>query len=288
MMLKIIDFGRGPVPWLSNSLLPDSAKEVLHFSPANGLPVGSYRQFLETLTQRFSVTGMDGRGAWPEFMPPQSTWTWQDHADDLIAGIEFQHQKPVIGVGHSIGGTVTLLAAVKRPELFSRLVIIDAASVPSKLLGRIYPLIPQWLSFRLFKFIRGSHQRQRVWDSPIDFYENYRNHPTYRNFTEQSMRNYSEFGLRKREDGKFELCFHPSWESYNFRRVHYLWDALSKVTLPTLVLRAEHTYMYSQSQFDKRNEQLGANVVTQTIPQSSHLVPLERPTKLSEQILKWL
>lgn len=46
-------------------------------------------------------------------------------ADELIEDIEKKQNLPVIGVGHSTGGVVTLLAAVKRLDLFSKIILID-------------------------------------------------------------------------------------------------------------------------------------------------------------------
>ena len=48
----------------------------------------------------------------------------QGYADDLIAICDELALGPVVVVGHSIGGTIALLAAKKRPDLFERLVMV--------------------------------------------------------------------------------------------------------------------------------------------------------------------
>ena len=287
-MLTNIDFGQGPVPWLQLPAQQNDKLETIHLSPANGIPVASYLSLLENLTPFYACTGMDSRGAWPKQPLPSNSFTWLSHADDLIAAIEMQHDKPVIGMGHSMGGTITVLAANKRPDLFSKLIIIDPASLPLAALRPIYKRLPQWLSFKLFAFIRSTHNRQRLWSSPAAFIDNYRHHPTYRQFTEQALQDYAEYGLLARADGQFELLHHPHWESFNFRRVLDLWQALSQTTHPTLLLRAEHSYLYSQKQFDRRNRSLAGNITRQTIAGTNHLLSHEAPRQLSEQLLKWL
>jgi len=288
-MQSFINFGHGQVPWFE-AFCEDKShlKYNIHLSPANGIPVASYQSLITAFSPQYKFTGMDCRGAWPAQAPPPKNFNWNDHANDLISAIESQFNKPVIGMGHSLGGTITLLAAKKRPDLFSKLIIIDAASLPNMLMSRVYGTIPKWLSFKLFKFIKRTHERQRIWDSREVFYDNYKKHSTYRLFTEKAFQDYVKFGLRKRSDGKFELTFNPEWESHNFRKVHYLWNALEGIKHPTLLLRAEHTYMYSQKLFDDRNSKIGANISAQTVPATNHLVTHESPDILSSQILKWL
>ena len=288
-MHSFIDFGYGQVPWFElSSQKASSTADDIHLSPANGLPVASYQSLASYFEPQYRFTGMDCRGAWPDRPAPPKNFSWHDHADDLIASIESQYNKPVIGMGHSLGGTVTLLAAKKRPELFSKLIIIDAASLPYEVLSKFYQLMPRWLSFKLFKFIKRTYERQRIWSSREAFYANYKNHSTYRLFTEQALKDYASYGLVERPDGQFELIFNPEWESHNFRKVHYLWNALKGITQPTLLLRAEHTYLYSQKLFDNHNKKLNKNITAQTIPSANHLVTHESPEVLSKQILSWL
>lgn len=288
-MQSYIDFGLGAVPWLEiNGTEAATTKQTIHFSPANGLPVASYASFIECFPASYQFSGMDCRGAWPGQPRPKPRFNWQNHANDLIAAIESQYDRPVIGMGHSLGGTITAIAATKRPDLFSSLIIIDPASLPSKFASYVTDLMPQWLAFRLLPFIRRTHERQRLWPSRQAFIDNYREHPTYRSFNSRALQDYAQTGLQKREDGQFELVFNPAWESFNFRRVYYLWTALRKVQPPTLFLRAENTYMYSQQRFEALNARMGKNIQGATIAGSNHLVTHENPVPLSMQIVSWI
>ncbi len=54
------------------------------------------------------------------------TLTWHYLVEQVIADIERQFpEQQVIGLGHSFGSLLTLMAAYKRPDLFSQLVIMD-------------------------------------------------------------------------------------------------------------------------------------------------------------------
>ncbi len=48
----------------------------------------------------------------------------QGHADDLIEILDAMHTGPVVAVGHSVSSVIAGLAAIKRPDLFAKLVMI--------------------------------------------------------------------------------------------------------------------------------------------------------------------
>ncbi len=286
-MLSEIDFGAGAAPWYQQpSTDPDAP--IIHFSAANGFPVASYKQFFNAFDNQLSFTGMDCRGAWPSRKPPQGNFSPLDFAQDLISAIETQHTQPIIGMGHSHGGLVTLIAAHLRPELFSKLVIIEAPSAPDNLFGRVFPYVPKWLLLKTVPFIRGSHNRRRIFNSRQEFYNRYHGHPTFKRFTDPALRDYAEHGLREREDGLFELRFLPEWESHIFCTVPIMAPYLRKVTQPTLAIRAEHSYLYTAKQFAHYGKTSGKNVSTITMPDAHHLVPHEDPEGIAKLIQNWL
>jgi len=285
-MLSEIDFGAGTAPWYQRSSTI-AGTPLAHFSPANGFPVASYEQFFQTFGQKLSFTGMDSRGAWPAKKPPNN-FSNEDFAEDLITAIESQHAHPVIGMGHSHGGLITMVAANQRPELFSKLVIIEPASAPDNVFGRLCKHVPKWLLLRLIPFIRGSHERRKIWPSRQVFYDHYHGHPTFKYFSDAALHDYAKHGLRKRDDGQFELIFQPEWESHIFCRVGTMWPYLAKVTHPTLVIRAEHSSLYTAAQFATYNAKLGHNVTALTLKDAHHLVTHEDPIGASRAIQEWL
>lgn len=68
-----------------------------------------------------------GGHADPEAFSPNKYNTLQPYAEDLIAICEAYKVKDAILVGHSVSGMISLLAALKRPEFFSKLVMIGAS-----------------------------------------------------------------------------------------------------------------------------------------------------------------
>ena len=261
---------------------------VIQFSSANGIPVESYESFFEHLPPQYSISCLDSRGTWPERRAPKPGFSWCDHASDLIKTIEQTQTQPVIGIGHSMGGIVNLEAARRRPDLFSKLIIIDPASTPTAWMATLFKLMPYSVALRFAPFIARTAKRQHIWESPQTFIDNYQGHPTYRPFTTKALKDYAEYGLQLRPDNQYELRYLREWEAHNFRKVDYFWKFLKRVDLPVLVMRAEKTYITSAEKFSEETAKLKDYVTALTINGAHHLVTHEQPRELGKTIGDWL
>ena len=126
---SVINLSAGQAPW-TQYIHPNAATETIHMSAANGFTVESYLEFLQPFTDQFSVTGMDCRGTWKNHQVPLNDVKMSHFADDLIEAIKLKHNKPIIAFGHSLGGFVTLLAAIKEPQLFSKNKVVPSMTTP--------------------------------------------------------------------------------------------------------------------------------------------------------------
>ncbi len=286
MQINMLELPMGRVPYFELGNRTDS--ESVHFTGANGFPAGSYLEFLAGLSEDYFVSAADCRGAWEDPIKPSKQFGFSQLADDLIQVIESQYHQPIIGMGHSFGAHVSLIAAIKRPELFSRLVLLDPASLPNSWLDIVYRRLPQPMVDKLVPMIKQTRQRKRVWASKEEFIEKYREHRTFQHFTESSLRNYAEYGLAKKSTGDFHLVFDPDWESHIFGQVHFVWKNLKKVTLPTLFIRAQHSYLYSSEDFQRLNSELSGQVAGIELSDAYHMFPLEKPEASLDIIRTWL
>ncbi len=277
------EFGRGPARW---HCLESSGPE-LHFAHANGLPFPTYKAFLNLFAGSFHVCGMDNRGAWPEQADPRPDYNWYEHADDLIAFFEYRYRQPVIAVGHSIGGSVSLFAAMQRPDLFKALVLIDAATSPNRFSDWMMRLTPKFLSRRI-PIIRKTRQRRRHWDNHQQFIDHHKTRRAYRDFTEEAFRDYAEGGLEDSKDGRLQLVFNPAWEAFNFQTTPYIWSALSKITVPTLLLSAEHTYLHDHAVLLHHAKRFAPTVDYEILQGLSHLAPQQDPETVASRVTGWL
>jgi len=262
--------------------------EVIHFAGANGFPIATYQEFFDSFAKQYKITGMDCRATWLPKTDPPNNFSIDDFADDLINAIETQHKQPVIGLGHSHGGLMTLVAAAKRPELFSKLVIIEPAAFPNPWMAPVAAFAPKWLMYRLVPFIKGSLERQTIWSSPDAFYQRYHGHPTFKRFTDRSLRDYAEHGLRKLDDGTYELIFNPAWEAHIFCTLKVFWNYLEKQQTPTLILRAEHSNLNTKQSFIRNKKRINQLTTLDELQDSYHLFTHEKPQQTQQKICDWL
>ena len=92
-------------------------RPVLHFSHANGFPAPTYRSMLGLLEASFRISSIAALGMDPRHPPTEG---WPHLTRQVIEHIERTHPHAVVGVGHSLGGYLTCMAAAAaRPALLS-------------------------------------------------------------------------------------------------------------------------------------------------------------------------
>lgn len=100
--------------------------KTLVFSHANSFPAGCYeRLFAHWRAAGWRVEALDRFGHDPRF---PVTGDWRRLRDQLLHFIEHDVRPdgPVALVGHSLGGMLSLMAACRRPEAVSALVMLDS------------------------------------------------------------------------------------------------------------------------------------------------------------------
>lgn len=181
--------------------------QAIFFSHSNGFPAETYNCFFEAM-QPYPV----------DFVPvlgehtPEPLRNWRSLTRELIAAIESRHSAPVIGIGHSLGAVLTLWAAVERPGLFSRIILMDPplfAPYKRGLLRGIYLLgLAPWLN----PVARKARNRRQHFPSREAAEAYWRPKALFRNFQEACFLDYVKHGLRESETG-FTLRF-PAQREY--------------------------------------------------------------------------
>lgn len=266
-------------------------EQTLHFSAANGFPLGAYRHFLAPFYDQYTVIGLENRGAW-RADPPHRAFGWTDHANDIITMLEQRRQKGkdskgIIAIGHSIGGTVSALAAHKRPDLFRAVIMIDPASPPGRYFWRLPKQIIQAM-MRRHRLVTGTSKRRFQWPSRHEFISTIKEKAVYRDFSTIALQEYAEAGLIKDDNGGFELRYDRAWEAHNFLTTHAPWPALRKSQTPTLLLRAEKSYMHKPEDFEFHSKRLPACVDTAVIRGAGHMAIQEDTDQVTQICKDWL
>ena len=81
----------------------------------------SFERVVDELVPDHSVVTYDRRG-WAQSRDATPAASLDDHASDLLSAIG---ERPATVVGHSYGGAVALLAAVRRPDLVAALGLFE-------------------------------------------------------------------------------------------------------------------------------------------------------------------
>ena len=259
---------------------------VVHLAHANGFPPGTYRPLAETLIYCYHVIGLPSRPLWADSRP-ESAPDWHPLADDLIQGLDGLGLQGIVGVGHSMGGVLTLWAAVRRPDLFRVVVLIDPVILPPVWLWVVRLL--HWLGCRRrLPLVRGALRRRRTWPSRRACYEHYSGKPLFAAWPDASLWAYVEAGTRERADGQVELVYPPEWEAHIFATAPTdIWRAVPKLRVPALVIRGECSATF-RPESQTRMERLLPQARFVVMPGAGHLLPMERPAETGAVVRDFL
>jgi pimeloyl-ACP methyl ester carboxylesterase len=270
----------------------------LHFLHANGYPPDCYKPLFELLNTQYHVFGMKLRPLW-DGSKIEEIHDWHPFSDDLLrflASTSFPEmmspsvEKPVIGVGHSIGGIVTLRAALRDPGKFRALIMLDPVLfVPSFLV--IWNLVRALgLGNKVHPKITGALKRRRTFDNLNMVFRGYRSREVFKYMSDESLRAYISGIAKPKADGSFELAYSPEWESHIYLTGLWdfdLWRELPKLKIPTLIIRGAETDTFLEKAADlvkKKNPK----IQVKTLEKSTHILPLEHPQKVFDLMQAFL
>lgn len=257
----------------------------LHFLHANGYPPECYQPLFAHLQNRHRVFGMKLRPLW-EGQNKDDFQDWHPYSDDLLRFLSDRGADPVIGVGHSIGGIVTLRAALRDPDKFRALILLDPVFfVPPFLVGwnfiraiglgeKTHPLIP------------AARKRRREFDNLDVLFRSYRSKPIFRYLNDDSLKAYIAGITKPKADGGYELAYTPEWETHIYLtglRDFDLWRGLPNLDVPTLIIRGAETDTFLPNA-ERLVKKKNPHIRVHTMQNATHILPLEYPREVAELI----
>jgi pimeloyl-ACP methyl ester carboxylesterase len=266
----------------------DPARPVdVVFAHANGFNASTYRTILTPLAESLRILAIDQRGHGSTRLPtdPDRLKSWRLYRDDLLALLATLEGPAPVLAGHSMGGTVSLLAAGKQPGVARGLCLFDPVIMPRTV--ALYARMP-WTSGSVWKktpLAQGAAKRRAVFDSKASVFDAYKGRGAFKTWPDASLSDYIDGGFVQREDGKVELACAPAWEAANFAaQGHDPWTALGRIKVPIRIYRAEQgsTCRIGPAEpFELRYP----NAKVTTVEGSSHFLPMERPNLIREALL---
>jgi pimeloyl-ACP methyl ester carboxylesterase len=265
---------------------------VIHLAHANGFPPATYEPLTAALIGNHHVIGLPARPLWPSLpgIPtPDSVPTWHPLAGDLIAALDDLGLSDIVGVGHSLGGVLTMWAAIQRPDLFRAVVLIDPVILPPSRLRALRLLRLVRLQHRL-PIAQAAMRRRRTWPTRQACYDHLVGKPFFARWPAASLEAYVKAGTRETIDPHdgVELVYPPEWEAHIFATTPTgIWRDIPRLRTPVLAMRGEHSPTFPAESL-ARLARLLPHACTLTIPDSDHMVPVERPAETAASILDFI
>ncbi len=262
----------------------DGPLALLHH--ANGFCAGLWGLVAEALRPHYRVIAMDARGHGDSSRPEGvEAYDWSLLVDDLIAVAESLlaesgKQRIALGLGHSFGGTLTLSAAARRPDLYEHLVLVDPVLLPPR------DGVPVEMRGRGSELAEPARRRRQVWVARDEARSFFAGRELFENWAPRALDLYVAEGLRVRDDGQVELKCPGAVEAAIFDQNHSL-DLFSEIE----VVRAPARLLWAKrGNFPlSLYEGLVARLAEASIEEvdAGHLMPMEQPERVADAVLRF-
>jgi pimeloyl-ACP methyl ester carboxylesterase len=259
---------------------------VLHLAPANGFPPGTYRLLAEALADAYHVVALPARPLWSGNHRPAGA-SWRPLADDLVQGLRALELEGIVGVGHSLGGVLTLWASISDRELFRAIVLVDPVILPPHWLWWLRLLRRMGLAQRQ-PLVRRALQRQHTWLNRQACFEHFRAKPVFRRWSDEALWDYVNSGTVLEDGGVACLRYPREWEAHIFATAPVnIWRDVPRLRTPVLLLRGEDSNTFRPEAQARLARQLPQARVA-TMAGAGHLLPIEKPAETAAAIKSFL
>jgi pimeloyl-ACP methyl ester carboxylesterase len=257
-------------------------KPVIHFAHANGVPSKVYQKLFDGLKDEYDIIYVPLLG--PDKRYPIDNH-WNSLTNQVIDSIVRQAKgRPVIGLGHSLGSVLTFQAALKRPELFTQVIMLD----PPLIMGKESLVLHFAKLFKLKALDKMSpaglsKRRRDHWESRAQAAELLRPKGFYRDFDADCFQAYIDYALTEdKARGGVELTISKQDEVEIFQTNPSLWWLpQSKPKLPVHLVVAEKGPFLARKFPQQVQKKFG---IPFEVFKGGHMFPLEHPVEVAELI----
>jgi pimeloyl-ACP methyl ester carboxylesterase len=252
-------------------------RELIHFAHGNGFPSLCYKQLLDRLAVRFDCCYVDRIGHNPLYPMADN---WDNLVAQVIASVRNQANQPVIALGHSLGGVLSLLAAIEEPNLFKAVIMLDSPLIGpfksnmvrlAKALGVIDRITP---AFR-------TKGRREYWQNREQLVHYLRTRELFKTFTDECLNDYITYGLEHKPDGYY-LRFDRHIEYQIYRTIpHTIPKLKGKLIIPTRLIYGDKSTVVDR--MDRRYMRTHFDIKSYKV-KGTHLFPMENPHAVADQV----
>ena len=178
--------------------MPTPAKPLIIFSHGNSFPASTYGALLRGLEARgFQIKAIEKFGHDPAY---PVTSNWPHLVQQLADFTELQAanlRAPIVLVGHSLGGFLSLMCAAKHPGLAAgalRGVVLLDSPIISGWRARVLALAKTTGLFGPLGPGAVSKKRKRVWASKEDVFLHFRSKKAFARWDDETLHHYASHG----------------------------------------------------------------------------------------------
>jgi len=233
---------------------------------------------LSSLSSSFRISFIDAIGTDPRYPPTEG---WPHLVEQLIAVLETK-KEPVLGVGHSLGGYLNYLAAVRRPELFRAIVLLDAPIIgpfrgsmlgATKRLGIVDRITPAG----------ATRDRRSTWETREEARAHFRTRRLFRDFTDEALDDYVRHGLVE-EGARLRLKIDPLIEYQIYRTIpHDMMRHLRSLRVPAAFIGGSDSDVVRRVRLAGMRPKFSMRKVP-----GGHLFPFEHPREAATSLAQAL
>ncbi len=214
------------------------------------------------LSEHYHIIAMDQRGHGDSDWAPDGDYTIEAHQGDIDGFISALGLDGFHLIGHSMGGRNSYVWASKNSHKLRSLVIVDTG--------------PEAQS-------RGRNRIQNFRELPdeLDTFEEFATRvQEYTGRTREQTLGALKYSIRQRADGKWTWKYDKALRTPGRNERQWtseqLWDAVARITCPTLVVRGGNSDIFAHETMVKMKEVIPTCSIV-TVPDAGHLVAGDNP-----------
>ena len=271
-----------------------SPQNPIIFFHATGLNAATYLNLLTKIFEDFdgerSIYAFDQRGHGLSEAEADHTKlkSWKQFSKEAISFLNSLDHESVDLMGHSMGGIVASEVASQLKLKVQNLIMLEPV---------LYYSPKDVIKLKLKNFLKfddlsasnkssSAKQRRNNFASFEEAIEHFTGRAMFASWPEESIMNYLEGGLVKKE-GSFFLSCDPAWEAKTFETVTFdTFRFLKKATCPVLIIRGDkETSTFTD---EAKNALLNKDRILIEEYKGTHFLPIENVELVSSRVFDFL